>query len=99
MGIRYSQLPKTNAPTSDDLVALLDNESMILKTATIDKIVKSVIGDVDMGDTSIADIGDGTITGAISWINNQTTIEAMTEAQYNALPASVKNDGKLRFIT
>lgn len=98
MGIRYSQLPKTNAPTSDDLVALLDMESMIVKTATINNIVKSVIGNVDMGTTSLDGIGDGTVTGAISWIHNQTSIESLTEAQYNALPSSVKNDGKLRLV-
>ena len=103
MGIRYSQLPKTNVPTGDDWVALLDNDSAILKTATIENIVKSVIGPTDMGDTSITGIGDGTVTGAIEYIYNTTKNSiacfALTEAQYNALPASTKNDGNLRYIT
>ena len=102
MGVRYSQLPKTNAPTSDDLVAILDNDSATLKTTTIEKLVKSVTGNVDIGTTSITGVGDGTVTGAIKYIYDnfsQSKMLALTEAQYNALPASTKNDGNIRFVT
>ena len=99
MGIRYSQLPRTSAPTSDDLVAILDMESMILKTTTIDKFVKAVMGPIDLGTTDITDIGDGTVSGAIRYTYDITRIESLTEAQYNALPVATKNDGKVRLVT
>ena len=101
MGVRYSELPRTNAPTSDDLVALLDNESATLKTATIEKLVKCVTGPTDIGTTTITGIGDGTVTGAIKYIyDNYSTLKifALTQNQYNALPTSTKNDGNLRYV-
>lgn len=102
MGVRYSELPTTTSPTTDDLVAILDNSSATLKTTTIDKLVKSVTGNVNIGTTSITGIGDGTITGAISYIYNnfsKVKVLSLTEAQYNALPAATKNDGNIRFVS
>ncbi len=101
MGVRYSELPTTNAPTSDDLVAILDNESATLKTTTVEKFVKVVTGNVNMGSTSITGIGDGTITGSIKYIyDNFSRVKfySMNQSAYDGLPSATKNDGNVRVI-
>lgn len=97
MGIRYSELPRTQSPTSDGLVAFLDMTTSTLRASTIDKVV-----DCALGSASIQNIGDGTVKGAIVYLNSAAggaSITAMTQAQYNALPDAEKNDGHLRLVT
>lgn len=60
MGIKYSELPKTSAPTNDDYVAILDNETATLKTTSLQNAVDSTLGTAD-----ISALGDGTVKGAI----------------------------------
>ena len=98
MGIRYSELPQTNAPTSDDLVAILDNESATLKTSTLDRAVNCALGPAD-----ISGIGDGTVNGAIVFLYNGgggggTSITEMTQEEYDALTDAQKNDGTIRLV-
>lgn len=98
MGIRYSELPKTNVPTENDLVALLDMESATLKTTTIAKLVKCALGNAD-----ISEIGDGTVNGAIVYLYNGgggggAHITAMTQEEYDALTEEQRHDGNLRFV-
>lgn len=99
MGIRYSELPKTNVPTKDDLVALLDMDSATLKTTTIAKMVNCALGDAD-----ISGIGDGTVNGAIVFLYNGggggggAHITAMTQEEYDALTDDERNDGNLRLV-
>ena len=97
MGIRYSELPQTQSPTSGGLVAFLDPTTSTLRTATLDKAVNCALGDA-----SIQGIGDGTVNGAIVYLNGAiggAAITAMTWAQYNALTTAQKNDGHLRLVT
>lgn len=97
MGIRYSELPTTLVPTSDDLVAILDNESATLKTTTLQNAVNCALGSA-----SISGIGDGTVNGAIVYLYNAssgTSITSMTQAEYDALTTAQKNDGRLRLVT
>lgn len=97
MGIRYSELPQTQSPTSSGLVAFLDPTTSTLRTATIDKTV-----DCALGSASIQNIGDGTVKGAIVYLNGAiggAAVTSMTYAQYNALTTAQKNDGHLRLVT
>lgn len=96
MGIRYSELPKTNEPTPDDLIALLDIETSTLRTSTLDEAVNATLGSSD-----ISGIGDGSVKGAISYIYDKGTIKIyrMTQVQYDSLTSAEKNDGNLRVVT
>jgi len=94
MGVRYSELPKTTAPTSDDYVAILDNTSSTVQTTTLQNAVNSTLGTAD-----ISKLGDGTVKGAIvaaASLGGSAT--PMTQAAYNALPATKLTDNVPRYI-
>ena len=97
MGIRYSELPTTLVPTSDDLVAILDMNSATLKTTPLANAVDCTLGNAD-----IAGIGDGSVKGAIVYLYNNSggnTIIQMTQTEYDALSTAQKNDGRIRLVT
>ena len=72
VGVRYSELPKTLGPTHDDLVAVLDNESNILKATPLQNAVNCTLGGHD-----ISDVGDGTVTGAIVDLSERKVVGAL----------------------
>ena len=80
-GVRYSELPKTLSPTHDDLIALLDNESNILKATPLQNAVNCTLGGHD-----ISEIADGTVTGALVELDERRVVGALelTYDQYMA---------------
>lgn len=72
VGVRYSELPKTLGPTHDDLVAVLDNESNVLKATPLQNAVNCTLGGHD-----ISDVGDGTVTGAIVDLSERKVVGAL----------------------
>lgn len=80
-GVRYSELTKTLSPASGDLVAILENASGTLKTATLQNAVNCTLGSAD-----ISGYGDGSVKGAIAYAaeHGGVAVTEITKAEYLA---------------
>ena len=96
MGVRFNDLETTSYPTSDDWVAVLDNDSTTLKITPLDNAVKCTLGSAN-----ISGIGDGTVNGAIVYLYQNSggeVITGMSQSTYDSLSPAEKDDGTVRWV-
>lgn len=77
-----------------ELISALDDQT----------VLSGILSDITnlkttMGSTDISQIGNGTVTGALSFLNEGNNVVFLTMDEYNQLPDSKLTDGIIYYIT